>query len=588
VNEQVTAAPEDEELSYEELRALCIETLLSCPEERVYFKDRAGRRILASAGSLGGLVLGGDGERVIGKTDEEVFQGELADPSNFDDRHILETGETIICPVRRVTLPGRGEMWFQTTKMPLRNRAGRIIGTFGITKDLTAQIEAERALEHLALHDPLTGLPNRALIVDRINQMLARTRRYGLRSALLFLDLDDFKEINDTLGHQAGDQLLVAVGKRLQEAARPSDTVGRLGGDEFVVLIESDVARPGAEIVAARLLEALRWPFKLAASEDPVTVSASIGIAEADEQGPDELLRDADLALYRAKASGKRRAVVFAPTMQRAAKQHRQLVVDLEGAAERGEFFLLYQPVIDLASHAMTGVEALLRWRHPRRGIVGPAEFVPVLESTGMIGEVGAWVLKTACRQAAAWAQGGHPLTMAVNVSAEQLAQERLDADVRAALAASKLDASLLVLELTESVLVGERSETVDRLSKLRELGVRIALDDFGTGYSSFSYLRRFPVDILKIDRSFVADVARSFESAAVVHALVELSRALGLETVAEGIEGPEQLRWFRRERVEVGQGFLFSEAVEPAVIDDLRAGSTSPNMPLAVATRSR
>ena len=565
-----------------ELRSLCIETLLSCPEERVYFKDRAGRRILASAGSLGGLALGGGSEDVVGKTDEEVFRGRLADPANSDDRRILETGETIVCKVRQVTIPGRGDMWVQTTKMPLRDRSGQIIGTFGITRDLTAQVEAERALEHLALHDPLTGLPNRALILDRITQMLARARRHSLRSAVCFLDLDDFKEINDTLGHQAGDQLLVAVGRRLVEAVRPCDTVGRLGGDEFVVLLEGDPARTGVEQVAARLLEALRHPFDLASSDEAVTVSASVGIAEADGQEPSDLLRDADLALYRAKATGKHRAVVFAPTMQSAAQRHRQLVLDLEAAVQRGELFLLYQPVIDLASKTLTGVEALLRWRHPRRGVVGPTEFVPELEATGMIGAVGAWVLLTACRQAAAWAGMGHRCTMAVNVSAVQLAQERLDEDVHLALAETGLDPSLLVLELTESVLAGDRKETVARLSRLRALGVRIAVDDFGTGYSSLAYLRRFPVDIVKIDRSFVAEVATSAASAAVVHALVELSRALGLQTVAEGIEEADQLCFFRRERVEVGQGFLFSEPVEPAAIHAMLAGVHQARPPRA------
>ena len=563
-----TEPPESTERSLSELRELCVENLLACGEERVFFKDRRGRRILVSAGSLAGLARGGRPDEVIGMTDVELFNGDFAEAAAADDRRILETGETIVRKVRSVDVPGHGEMWVQTTKMPLRDRAGRIIGTFGITKDLTAQVRAERALEHLALHDPLTGLPNRALILDRISQMVARARRNDLRSAVLFLDLDDFKEINDSLGHQAGDQLLVAVGRRLAEVVRASDTVGRLGGDEFVVLVDGDPEGTAVEQVGPRFLEALHRPFPLDAADQPVAVSASIGIAEVAGQEPAELLRQADVALYRAKATGKRRAVLFAPTMNSAVQQRRQLVLDLEVALERDEFFLLYQPIIDLSSKSVTGVEALLRWRHPERGVVAPADFVSELERTGMIGAVGAFVLESACRQAAIWQAAGHRCTMAVNVSAEQLAQDRLYDDVVAALGRSGLDPARLVLELTESAVIGDRPETRSQLTGLRELGVRVAVDDFGTGYSSLAYLHRFPVDILKIDRSFVADVATSNESAAVVHALVELARALGLQTVAEGIEERAQLSWFEREQVEVGQGFLFSEPVEPGSVE--------------------
>ncbi|MGH9100359.1 MAG: putative bifunctional diguanylate cyclase/phosphodiesterase, partial [Acidimicrobiales bacterium] len=284
----------------------------------------------------------------------------------------------------------------------------------------------------------------------------------------------------------------------------------------------------------------------------------------------DQLLRDADIALYRAKSGGKRRAVVFAPTMQSAAQRHRELVLDLEAAVELEQFFLLYQPVVELDTGRLIGVEALLRWQHPRRGVVGPLEFVGELERTGMIREVGAWVLRTACSQGAEWLKSGHRCTMAVNVSAEQLADGEMEQHVHSALRDSGYDPQLLVLELTESVLVRDRSETMASLARLRALGVRIAVDDFGTGYSAFAYLRRVPIDILKIDRSFVSDVAESTASAAVVHALVELGQALGLQTVVEGIEQADQLAWCRREKVEVGQGFLFAEPVEAAKIESM------------------
>ncbi len=567
-------------LSADDLRALCIETLLACPEERVYFKDRAGRRILVSAGSLAGLSIDGRVQDVLGKTNDDLFEKEFADAANEDDRRILETGETIVCKVRQVAISGRPEMWVQTTKMPLKDPSGEIIGTFGITRDLTAQVQAERALEHLALHDPLTGLPNRALILDRLDQLIARSRRENLRSAVIFLDLDDFKEINDTLGHQAGDQVLIAVGKRLVEAVRPCDTVGRLSGDEFVVLVVGEQPCPGAEHVAARLVDVLRPPLEIESSDIPVSVSASVGIVEtlqddADGKDADNLLRDADIALYRAKATGKRRAVVFAPTMESATQRHRQLVLDLEAAVESQQFFLLYQPVVELESGRLIGVEALLRWQHPVRGVVGPLEFVGELERTRLIRPVGSWVLRTACRQGATWLEKGYRCTMAVNVSAEQIADDGLEEDVRRALDDSNFDPELLILELTESVLVSDWRDTMARLARLRDLGVRIAVDDFGTGYSSFAYLRQVPIDILKIDRSFVTDVAESSESAAVVHALVELGQALGLQTIAEGIEKTAQLAWFRSEQVEVGQGFLFAEPVEATTIEAMLDGQS-------------
>jgi diguanylate cyclase (GGDEF)-like protein len=568
-------------LSADELRGLCIETLLACPEERVYFKDRAGRRILVSAGSLAGLAIEGRVEDVLGKTNDELFEKDFADAANQDDRRILDTGETIVCKVRQISIPGRPEMWVQTTKMPLKDRSGEIIGTFGITRDLTAQVHAERALEHLALHDPLTGLPNRALILDRLDQLIARSRRENLRSAVIFLDLDDFKEINDTLGHQAGDQVLIAVGRRLVEAVRPCDTVGRLSGDEFVVLVVGEQPSLGAEHVAARLVEVLRPPLEIHSSDVPVSVSASVGIAETDhreagEQDAHELLRDADIALYRAKATGKHRAVVFAPTMQSAAQRHRQLVLDLEEAVEAQQFFLLYQPVVELDSGRLIGVEALLRWHHPDRGVVGPTEFVGELERSGMIRPVGAWALRTACFQGAEWLKKGHRSTMAVNVSADQVADDEMEEHVRSALRDSGFDPELLILELTESVLVKDRRDAMARLTRLRDIGVRIAVDDFGTGYSALAYLRQVPIDILKIDRSFVTDVAESTESAAVVHALVELGQALGLQTIAEGIEKATQLAWFRREQVEVGQGFLFAHPVEAAAIEAMLEGRST------------
>jgi diguanylate cyclase (GGDEF)-like protein len=414
-------------------------------------------------------------------------------------------------------------------------------------------------LRHQALHDSLTGLPNRVLILDRIDSMLARTRRQMTAAAVLFIDLDNFKVINDTHGHNAGDRLLVDVAARLKTAVRQGDTVGRLSGDEFVVLTEGGHGTQGATLLAERILAVLAPPFDLPGSETGLSVSASIGIAEGDRETPEELLRDADIALYQAKSDGKGRAVLFSSAMFDAVQDTRSLEVDLHESAEAQHFFLEYQLTVDLATGSFTGVEALLRWRHPRRGIIQPDTFIPTLESTGLIVPVGTWVLGEACRQGAEWNRAGISVSMSVNVSARQLERERIVDDVHDALSASGFDPGQLTLELTETTLMRDVGSTVAVLRSLKALGVRIAIDDFGIGYSSLAYLRQFPIDVLKIDRSFVAGLADSSESAAVIHTLVQLGKVLGLETIAEGIEDEHQRLWLAGEQVDTGQGYLFA-----------------------------
>ena len=420
---------------------------------------------------------------------------------------------------------------------------GVLIYVLGTTRSRALVLVSERTgeLHHLALHDALTQLPNRALILDRIDQMLARSRREHTPVAVLFLDLDNFKDVNDAFGHAAGDELLTAVSARLVSAIRQEDTVGRLGGDEFVVLAEGASLAAGAEMVAERILDVLATPFEITGSDLPLSVTASIGIAEGRRATPDELLRDADVALYRAKAAGKKCAVVFAPAMQEAVDDSRNLDADLQAALQADQFFLLYQPTFDLASGSFTGVEALLRWRHPTRGVIQPDDFIPALEATGLIVPVGRWVLAEACRQGADWQRQGHPITVSINVSAKQLDRDQIVTDVHDALTTTGFDPALCVLELTETTLMHNVDETVGRLTLLRALGVRMAIDDFGTGYSSLAYLRQFPIDVLKIDRSFVSGITDTTEALALVHAMVQLGKALGLETVAEGVENDAQ-----------------------------------------------
>jgi diguanylate cyclase (GGDEF)-like protein/PAS domain S-box-containing protein len=431
-------------------------------------------------------------------------------------------------------------------------------------RDITERKQVEDQLAHQALHDPLTGLPNRTLILDRAEQMLMRSRREYRPVAALFIDLDNFKDINDTLGHDAGDCILRSVADRLVQALRSSDTVGRLGGDEFVVLVEGPSLASEPSLVADRLREALKEPFQLESFGPlPLRVSASIGIAAGLRDSASDMLRDADIALYEAKGMGKDCAVVFEPKMQHEVLDRLELDMDLRSALGEDQFFLLYQPVFDLTSTAACGVEALLRWRHPTRGVVGPNRIIPLLEETGMIIDVGSWVIREACDQAAKWHRMGYTPRMSVNISMRQLESDGLVEQVADALATSGLAPEFLVLEVTETMLMRDPEATVTRLGRIKGLGVRIAIDDFGTGYSSFANLREFPVDALKIDRSFVAAMANSDESLTLIHSLVELGRALGLETLAEGIEQTSQLEILQAENCQLGQGFLFSRPVD-------------------------
>jgi diguanylate cyclase (GGDEF)-like protein len=418
-------------------------------------------------------------------------------------------------------------------------------------------------LAFLATHDSLTGLPNRTLILDRTEQMLARSRREHKPAAALFIDLDNFKDINDTLGHTIGDELLQAVAARLGGATRESDALGRLGGDEFVVISEELSLAAGPELVAERLLDALSHPFIIGADKTRVTVRASIGIAMAEDTTADELLRHADIAMYRAKWEGRNRYAVFETGMQETMRSRLELEMDLREALADDQFFLVYQPTIDLSTMRPRGVEALLRWHHPERGVLRPDGFLPLLEETGMIVEVGQWVLEQACLQAAAWRDAGHQITMAVNVSARQLDTDQITGEIEAALAQSGLEPHALAIEVTETTLMRDAEATARRLEEIKRLGVRIAIDDFGTGYSSLGHLQRFPVDALKIDRSFISGLRDNREGETLVHSLVQLGKALSIETFAEGIEQLHELSLLQREACDSGQGFLFARPLD-------------------------
>ena len=441
-------------------------------------------------------------------------------------------------------------------------------GLVVVLHDVTENARLEEELRHQALHDVLTGLPNRALIYDRLTQMLAAAKRRGLAVAALYIDLDDFKDVNDSLGHRAGDELLQVVAGRLDSLVRGQDTVGRVGGDEFVLMAEITDEPGMARLLAQRVLDVMLQPIELGSIPGRLlNIGTSIGIAVGTGGDPGELLRNADLALYRAKATGKGGFAEFEPEMYLLAAERLELESDLSTALSSREFFLVYQPVINLATLVPFGVEALLRWQHPSRGVVSPVVFIPLLEERGLIVEVGRWVLNQACDQGARWQREGRALTMNVNASALQLLDANFAEDVREALARSGLEPPRLVVEITESVLMREPAKIAAMLRKLKELGVQIAIDDFGTGYSSLAYLRQFPIDVLKIDQSFVADMQHSKEAATVVRTLVHLGSELGIETVAEGIEESGQLMALHDEKCDFGQGFLFAKPMSPEAL---------------------
>lgn len=418
----------------------------------------------------------------------------------------------------------------------------------------------------MATHDSLTSLPNRTLILDRADQLLARSRRDHAPCGALFIDLDGFKAINDSLGHRAGDELLRAVAARLGSTIREADALGRLGGDEFVILVEGIALAAGPELVAERILDALKQPFALAqAHNGRVTITASIGIAVGDRSSAADLLRDADIAMYRAKLEGKNRYVLFEAGMQDAVHTRMELEMDVREAVANQEFYVAYQPMFNLNGLAPVRMEALLRWRRPSGETVGPDKFIPVLEESGLISEVGRWVLRQTCMQCSTWVEDGFPIGIAVNVSAVQLETDRFIEDVAEALAESGIEPSALTIEITETALMRDAEETAQRLRAIKALGVRLSIDDFGTGYSSLAYLQRFPVDELKIDRSFVSQLADDSEDGdALIRTFVQLGKSLDIETIAEGIEDQEQLSHLRAEHCDVGQGFLFAQPLAP------------------------
>jgi len=433
-----------------------------------------------------------------------------------------------------------------------------------LERTLKAERELRDQLQHQAFHDPLTGLSNRARFVDRLDHALARRTARAAGPSLLFMDLDDFKSTNDTLGHAAGDELLQRVGERLRACLRPADTLARLGGDEFGAVIE-EAMEEEALIVAERILETLRMPFTIADRE--IFSRASVGVVHASEDvSAADLLRHADVAMYVAKSQGKSRVIAYRDEMEARMLDEIALENDLQRALERNEFFVQYQPLVDVADEAVTGFEALLRWRHPGRGVIEPDEFIHIAERTGLVTPIGEWVLRQACGMLAEWQRHyphEPPLTMSVNASARQLGQPEFTEAVADVLRDHRIAPGSLILEITESAMMADGTRAIGYLQALHDLGARLAVDDFGTGYSSLSYLRNFPLDELKVDKSFVDHVTESGKEEHVVRSIIGLAKALHLRIVAEGVERDDQLELLRAFDCDEVQGFLFSAPMD-------------------------
>ncbi|MFH1465957.1 MAG: EAL domain-containing protein, partial [Pseudomonadota bacterium] len=521
-------------------------------------------------------------EPVVTTTTPEIWFARV----HPDERHPLrvtlrehiEGGATHFEVEHRLRCADGAYRWVLCRGLLCQREDGTPARLVGSMSDVTARKDAEARLVHDALHDTLTGLPNRTLFLERLQHAIQVARRNpNLRSALVFLDLDGFKLVNDSMGHLAGDELLRAVAARIERCLRSTDllsrfgteqALARFGGDEFTILLVGIHDNEDAVRAVRRILRELSRPFPFNGQQVYTSASAGIAFVDARSADPDSLLRNADIAMYRAKEAGRSTFAIFDTAMHAQAVERLELETALRQAMERGQLYLVYQPVIDLETGRIRGFEALLRWRHPQRGVIPPDDFVPLAEETGLINPIGAWVLREACKQAAAWhhAFPEQELTMAVNISSRQFSTEDLGVLVRTVLEDTGLPARCLKLEITESVLVENDVTFLDTFRQLEALGVALHMDDFGTGYSSLSYLHRFPFETIKIDRSFVAGMGEGPRREQLVGSIVGLAHALGMQTTAEGVETGEQLSWLRARHCQYAQGFLFSRPVEASM----------------------
>ena len=523
-------------------------------------------------------ITGYSRQEVLGRNPRLLQGTDLAQPELITVRAALHDQRPCHVVLRNYRKDG-SMYWNELDIAPVRNDAGTVAHYIGVHSDITDAKTHQDELARQANHDSLTGLPNRNLLWDRIDRACARTQRYGDFAAVAFLDLDNFKVVNDGLGHSLGDHLLRAVAARLESSLRSMDTVARMGGDEFVLVLSDHKSAQSVAGELRRIVESFSQPFAVDGRDVFITASIGVALYPQDAKDPESLMTSAELAMYRAKESGRNTYQLYTAEMQTRVTERLALEGKLRRALERGEFSLDYQPQVDLRSNRIFGCEALIRWNEADLGVVSPARYIPLAEETGLIVPIGEWVLRTACLQNKAWQNAGLPaVTMAVNISARQFREKNLLQVVAKILAETGLDPTQLELEVTESVIMHDAQQVIASLQSFRDMGTRLSVDDFGTGYSSLSYLKRFPVDRLKIDQSFVRDISTDADDAAIAQAVITLGHTMNLRVIAEGVETPEQLAFLRRNQCDEMQGYLFGK---PMPADEfgrlLESGRTLP-----------
>jgi diguanylate cyclase (GGDEF)-like protein/PAS domain S-box-containing protein len=575
-------------------RRLDADTLMGMVHSAIARKSREGilfcdkERAEVTLNSIGDAVLSTDGdwritflnpvaEKLIGWSYAEASGQQLTDVFQVIDATTRERivpflefevakGRTIVLPPNCVLVRRDGhESPIEDSAAPIHDRAGHVAGLVVVFHDVSEAQAMARRMTHIAEHDILTSLPNRGLLDDRLEQGIALAQRHSRRLAILFIDLDHFKHINDSLGHLIGDQLLRAVALRITPCVRGSDTVSRQGGDEFIVLLSEISHAEDAALIADKIRLAVLEPYTIADHFLHLTASIGVSIYPEDGANPESLIQCADTAMYHAKEKGRNRSQFFKDEMNFRAAERQIIREDLRHALDRREFVLDYQPKVNLVSGAITGVEALIRWRHPSRGILPPLEFIQIAEDCGLIVQIGQWVLRAACLQAQKWLAGGIRFgTMAVNISAVEFRNDRFLEDVCGILESTGLEPRYLELELTETAVMRSFDATSAVLQSLSAMGIRIAVDDFGTGYSNLSYLKRFPINTLKLDKSFMHDIPENANIATIVRSVIHMGQSLHLQVVAEGVENAEQLKFLQAYDCAEGQGYYFSKPVDP------------------------
>lgn len=548
-----------------ELDRNLLDTLLEYIPDSVFFKDRESRFLRISRAMARHCNLS-DPNLALHKTDADIFTAEHALQALADECLIVETGKPLIEKEEKETWPDGHETWALTTMVPLKNRLGRTIGTMGFARNITERKEAALRMQHIALHDPVTGLPNRVLFEEKLEEAIAEAGSDQKRVAVLILDLDRFRSVNETLGYGAGDRLLKLAAERLRANLPEGYTVARIGGDEFAIIVPDLPDEGQLEELPHEIREVFSAPFQLESNQ--LRLSAGIGIALYPDNGDgsDNLLRSADFAVYEAKRKGCGRHSFYSPAFSETNGRQQKLELELLEANAHDEFVLHYQPFVESHSGRITGVEALLRWQHPEHGLLPPGQFIPLVEKLGLMQQVGRWALRAACYQAFEWQRMGlGSIRMAVNVSSQQFDEDNIVDAVLEVLTEVGMDPKMLELELTESQVLDESEATIGTMRRLKRIGVSLALDDFGTGWSSLAYLRRFPLDRLKIGSSFVRDLGSERTADEVVKSVLGLGKSLGLACIAEGVETSQQYAHLRSLGCPEMQGFHFSRPF-PAV----------------------